>query len=142
MEFDTENRIETLIMTTNQALYNQIIIDHYHSPRHHGALENPNLTVRRSNESCGDRIHLTANIKDGIIVDIAQQGDGCILSQAYASLLTETVINKSVDYVLQINEIAFIALAHMQLGPQRALCALLPLRALKEGLQNYHAQPQ
>lgn len=129
-------------MTTNQTLYNQIIIDHYHTPRHRGTLDNPSLNVRRSNESCGDTIHLTANIKDGIIVAINQQGDGCILSQAYASLLTEAVINKSVDYVLHLDENAFIALAHMQLGPQRALCALLPLRALKEGLQNYHAQPQ
>lgn len=126
-------------MSSNSALYNQIINDHYHAPRHQGRIPQPDLEIARSNESCGDMIHLTVKINNGIVTDIKQEGEGCIISQAYASLLTEIVLNKSIKELLTLDENSFISSAHMYLGPQRALCALLPLKALKEVLQGYHA---
>jgi nitrogen fixation NifU-like protein len=126
-------------MSSNPALYNQIITDHYHHPRHQGQISIPDLEISRSNESCGDKVHLTININNGIIVDIKQEGDGCIISQAYASLLTEMALNKPIKELLAMDENSFISSTHMYLGPQRALCALLPLKALKEALRVYHA---
>lgn len=126
-------------MTSNPALYNQIITDHYHHPRCQGRISAPNLEIARSNEACGDTVHITLTLANGVITDIKQEGNGCIISQAYASLLAEMVMNKPIDDVLHMNEAEFIGTAHMYLGPQRSLCALLPLKALKEALQGYHA---
>jgi nitrogen fixation NifU-like protein len=126
-------------MSSNPALYNQIIIDHYHHPRHRGAISAPDRAITRSNESCGDTVHITIKVKNGVITDIKQEGDGCIISQAYASLLAEMALNKPAKNILTMDERAFISSTHMQLGPQRALCALLPLKALQEALQEDYA---
>src|SRR3954470_12756133 len=69
----------------------EIILDHYQNPRNHGRLANPTLANRGHNPLCGDEIELSVAIVDDSIRDIAFSGRGCSISQASASMMTETV---------------------------------------------------
>ncbi len=83
-------------------LYREIILDHYRSPRHKGRVENPDLTARGYNPLCGDDIELTLRVSDGVIEQVAFDGHGCSISQASASMLTEAITGRRLDYALSL----------------------------------------
>ena len=83
-------------------LYREIILDHYRSPRHKGRVENPDLTARGYNPLCGDDIELTLKVSDGVIEQVAFDGHGCSISQASASMLTEAITGRRLDYALAL----------------------------------------
>jgi nitrogen fixation NifU-like protein len=78
-------------------LYKEVILDHYKNPRNKRPLPDAALTCSRNNPLCGDQISVFADVDDGNISDISFQGQGCSISQASASMLTEAVNGKSVD---------------------------------------------
>ena len=61
-------------------LYRQVIMDHYKNPRNKGILEDSSLTIDMNNPTCGDRIHLTLKVEDGIVADAKFEGEGCSIS--------------------------------------------------------------
>lgn len=71
-------------------LYQQELLDHYRHPRNNGVLENAQIATQTFNPSCGDQISLQVIIENDILKAIRFQGKGCVISQASASLLTET----------------------------------------------------
>jgi nitrogen fixation NifU-like protein len=77
-------------------LYKEVILDHYKNPRNKRAVEGAEISCSRNNPLCGDEITITAHVDDGRIAEIAFQGQGCSISQASASMLTEAVSGKSV----------------------------------------------
>ena len=99
-------------MTTDlDALYQEIILDHYKNPHHKGLREPFEAEVHHVNPTCGDevtlRVHLTG---DGSRVeDVSYDALGCSISQASASVLTDLVIGKPVGEALAIHE-EFLAL--------------------------------
>ena len=84
-------------MTALEDLSREIILDHYQNPRNHGRLDNPTLANRGHNPLCGDEIELSVTIDDDNISDIAFAGRGCSISQASASMMTETVKGHRLD---------------------------------------------
>lgn len=79
-----------------ESLYQEIILEHYKSPRNFGKLDRPASVVHHENPSCGDIIELQVAIDDDAnIVDIKFHGHGCAISQASASMMTEAVKGKS-----------------------------------------------
>jgi SUF system FeS assembly protein, NifU family len=78
-------------------LYRQVILDHSENPHHHGELNSSTNEIELKNPTCGDVLKLELVVKDGIIKDIAFSGYGCTISQASASMMTDAVLNKSVD---------------------------------------------
>ena len=71
-------------------LYREELLDHYHDPRNFGILENADIDVNLDNPTCGDAIHLTAQLDDeDQISEVKFEGHGCVISMASASLLTE-----------------------------------------------------
>jgi nitrogen fixation protein NifU and related proteins len=134
-------------------LYREIILDHYRSPRNRGRLSTPDVAAQGSNPLCGDEIELSLAIADGHVVDVAFQGEGCSISQASASMMTETIRGKTLAEVEQVlgtfktmmttkGELdvgpkrlaALEALQSVRRYPVRVKCALLPWNVLKEGL--------
>ena len=75
-------------------LYRENLLDHYENPRHHGVLEHPDISHEESNPLCGDQIRVDVKLNEDQtqITDIAFSGDGCIISQATASMLMEAVV--------------------------------------------------
>src|SRR5688572_4242283 len=75
----------------------EVILDHYQNPRNHGRLASPTLANRGHNPLCGDEIELSLLIDADRIADIAFSGRGCSISQASASMMTETVKGRPLD---------------------------------------------
>lgn len=118
-------------------LYQDILIDHYRSPRNRGALEHPDFTSGEDNPSCGDSVSMYGRVKDGILTEVSFEGKGCVISQAAASMLTEKVKGKSLTEIMTLDAAFMRNLVGIELGPTRVRCALLALEALHKGIQEY-----
>src|SRR5215510_9651354 len=75
-------------------LYQQVILDHSKRPRNFGPLEGANCTAEGHNPLCGDHVTMFLRVDGDTIKDIHFVGDGCAISKASASLLTETIKGK------------------------------------------------
>ena len=113
-------------------LYSNILLDHFRHPRNYGSLEAPDVSNEAFNPLCGDRIRIELRLDDGIVSEARFKGDGCAISMAAASLLTQLVINKTIDELISDNEL--IAALQSDIQPARIQCAVLPLTALRNGL--------
>ncbi len=81
-------------------LYQEIILDHYRSPRNRGELESPPaVRAEGFNPLCGDEIVVTLDVEDGVLADIKIAGTGCSISQSSASLMSAAVKGKSLTEV-------------------------------------------
>lgn len=118
-------------------LYKQELLDHYRFARHKGKLIRPDVSSGQHNPSCGDHVCFEAKIADGTIVEIAFDGDGCVISQATASMLAEFVLGKSIEFVQSLQSTDVQMLIKMDLGPTRLKCALLSLHALQSGIKMF-----
>ncbi|MEI7659581.1 MAG: SUF system NifU family Fe-S cluster assembly protein [Actinomycetes bacterium] len=79
------------------SLYQEVILDHYKHPQHKGL--NPVFTAQVShvNTSCGDEIILNLNVENNVITSITWEGQGCSISQASVSMLSDLVMDKTLD---------------------------------------------
>jgi len=76
-------------------LYQQVIVDHNKSPRNFGKLADANRDAEGFNPLCGDRLHIYLKVNDdGLIADVSFEGEGCAISVASASLMTEAMKGK------------------------------------------------
>lgn len=133
-------------------LYQEVILDHYRNRRHRGEIDGATVTVDHHNPVCGDEIHLQVRLDDGTVADLGHTGDGCSISQASASMMSEVVIGKSTAEALALVEHMRavmhgteepdedrledgIALAGVRQFPARVKCALLSWMALKDALE-------
>jgi len=121
-------------------LYKDLLMDHYRHPRNRGVLKKPDLVSERYNPSCGDSIQFQGNVKAAILTDIAFQAQGCVLSLATASILSEEAKNQPLEEILSWKKERLLSLIGMELGPVRIKCALLPLQALQEGIIRYQSE--
>ena len=86
-------------------LYLQVIVDHNKAPRNYGVLNPASHDAEGYNPLCGDQLHIYLNINDdGVIEDVKFEGQGCAISTASASLMTEALKGKSRDEFQQIFE--------------------------------------
>jgi nitrogen fixation NifU-like protein len=76
-------------------LYQEMILEHYKSPRNFGVLEGADRVAHGDNPLCGDKIALTVKMAGDRIEDIKFKGSGCAISTASASLMTEAVKGKT-----------------------------------------------
>ena len=76
-------------------LYRQMILEHADHPHHHEVLENSDHQLELRNPTCGDVLILQLKMEDGKVSDIAFSGEGCTISQASASMMTDEVIGKT-----------------------------------------------
>ncbi len=112
------------------SIYQEIILDHYHAPRNFGHITNATTSCSLSNPLCGDEISMEATVKDGTLKSIVFNGQGCAISTASASMLTEYAKNKSVDDLKKLDTKFMLKMLGIELSPNRLKCALLPLEAL------------
>ena len=82
-------------------LYREIILDHYRSPRRKGHLERHTHAADGANPLCGDQITVELSVADGKIEDVAFSGQGCSISQASASMMSDFVVGRSVEQALE-----------------------------------------
>lgn len=112
------------------SIYKDIILDHYQNPRNFGKLKKPTATISVSNPLCGDKIKMEIAENQNVIKDISFSGEGCAISKASASMLTEYAKGKTKDELRKIDKTFIINMIGFELSPNRLKCALLPLEAL------------
>jgi len=117
-------------------IFGENILDHYRNPRNSGDLEKPDIVVSDLNPLCGDKfefqIKLNGNSK---IQDVKFKGDGCAISTASASMLTDEIKNKSLEDIRNMKSEKVFELLGIEVGPARINCALLPLSILKQAVK-------
>jgi nitrogen fixation NifU-like protein len=121
-------------------IYKDIILDYYRNPRNFGDLPNPDVRVKDSNPLCGDVIEMQLKIGDGKVEDIRFKGKGCAISQAAASMLTETVKGKALEEIKALGKSDVLDLLGIDPGPTRIKCALLGLKVIKLGVYGFLGQ--
>lgn len=135
-------------------IYTELIAEHsQHSP-YRGKIENPTISERGHNPSCGDDIQLDVSIEDGVIASAKFNGIGCAISQASTSMMIELIEGKKVEEAIDIldtfikmikkeitndeeleileDAITFKSISTM---PARVKCAVLAWHTLKDALQ-------
>jgi nitrogen fixation protein NifU and related proteins len=116
------------------ALYSDTLLDHFRHPRNYGALVNPDISHESFNPLCGDRIRIEVKLRDTIVQEARFKGDACAICIAAASLLTELILDAELATVSAISNDRLISGLESDIKPARLQCALLPLEALRAGL--------
>ena len=119
------------------ALYSDILLDHFRHPRNYGSLAAPDISNEQFNPLCGDRIRLELKFDQSRVSEARFKGDGCAISTAAASLLTELILGKDIEELTNFPDAQLISALESNIQPARLQCALLPLLALREGLRDY-----
>jgi nitrogen fixation NifU-like protein len=124
-------------MPSEEELYQEHILDHYEDPFHRGHLPAPTHAHEDKNPLCGDvvRIELLVD-EDGKIRDLYFDGQGCVISQASASMLLEEMYGKTVDEVKRFSAEDMLQLYGPRLTPNRQKCCLLSWRVLQSALHS------
>jgi nitrogen fixation protein NifU and related proteins len=131
-------------------LFQDIILEHYKRPRNKGAIDGPTAHVHMNNPTCGDEVYLFLRVEDGTVTDLGFEGEGCSISQASISMMTQILKGKPVEEGLRLAE-RFTAMMHgdpdaakdkdlrdaralagVSRFPTRVKCALLGWNAFEE----------
>ncbi len=116
-------------------LYQQNILDHYKNPRKRGDVKNATHTGRAENKSCGDSLTVQLMIDDGgVIKQAGFTGEGCVLSQAAASMLLEKIVGQKINDLKKIDQKFIVDLLNISVGPNRLKCALMSMEAIKRAI--------
>jgi len=134
-------------------LYQEVVFDHNRNPRNFRVIEDADRTIEGFNPLCGDRITLYIKLDGDRITDVSFQGQGCAISTASASLMTEIVKGKTIqeaeklfqafhkivtgqDDDLKLEELGKLAvLAGVRQYPSRIKCATLAWHSLESALK-------
>ena len=142
---------------TLEDMYQDIILDHYRSPKNRApVLEGESAHVHHSNPLCGDEMDLRIRVADDKLDAVVFDGEGCSISQASASAMTQAVAGRGLDDVLDLAEqfrlmmhgeeptraddledgIAFQGVAKF---PVRVKCALLSWMAVRDAIETFRS---
>jgi len=141
-----------------EALYQELILDHYRKPRNKGPLPGATVSAHLSNPTCGDEVTVEAIVDGGVIRDLRFTGQGCSIAQASASMMTELAKGATIGATRRTRGalerllrrepvtrdalgplVAFEAVARY---PARIGCVLMPWRALEQALGDPDAPAQ
>ncbi len=133
------------------ALYQEIILDHYKNPQHEGLREPYEAEVHHVNPTCGDEVTLRVHLDGETVEDVSYAAEGCSISQAAASVMADLLIGKNVSEAMSVHDTFLelmqgrgqvepdedvledgVAFAGVAKFPARIKCALLPWMAWKD----------
>lgn len=123
-------------------MYQERILEHYRKPRNSGHLDHPDREGKESNPLCGDQIALELKLDPThtIIEDVRFSGDGCAISVASASLLTQQIKGKPIAEVAKFSQKDLEKLVGVPLSPVRVKCAMTSFVALGQALAEKPSQ--
>jgi nitrogen fixation NifU-like protein len=138
-------------MATMSELYQTVILDHNRTPRNYRAMPEANRQAEGFNPLCGDKVHVWLKVgEDGRIEDVSFQGEGCAISKASSSIMTQTVKGRTVDEAralfTEFHDVVtgktpgeghgkMAVFAGVSAFPMRVKCASLGWHALKAALE-------
>lgn len=135
-------------------IYTQILTEHNNSRRNKHPIENPTISLKGVNPSCGDEITLQLRVKAGVIEDAGFTGVGCAISQASASIMIDLIKGKTTKEALRLANLFFgmikgeikdesrleeldeaVALKDISHMPARVKCAVLGWHTLENAIE-------
>ncbi len=117
----------------------EFLIDHYENPRNRGPLEPADVSLSGGNPGCADVITMHVRFgKDGKAEAVNWEGEGCTISRAAASYVTEMVQGMTPDEIEQLSFEDLMDQLGRELVMTRPTCATLALGTLKKGVHEYH----
>lgn len=111
--------------------YRDFILDHYRNPRNFGHLGEPDVSAEDLNPLCGDTIRMEFDVDDGVVREVRFSGKGCAISQASASMLTETIKGMRLEEIARLSKDVVLENVGIGISPTRLKCATLGLRVAK-----------
>ncbi|MBN8866797.1 MAG: iron-sulfur cluster assembly scaffold protein [Solirubrobacterales bacterium] len=115
-----------------EELYREQILEHYKRPHNFGAVENPDLEFEDTNPFCGDEQHVTIKLDDqDRVAEVKFEGQGCAISTAATSLLTDELVGMTRDELIQLPKEYVLDLLGIDISATRMKCALLGLKVVK-----------
>jgi nitrogen fixation NifU-like protein len=133
-----------------EALYREVVLDHYRNPRHRAPLQDPDGTATVDNPVCGDQVRVQLRLAGETVAEVAAVTRGCSIAVAAGSVMTELVTGCPVDEVPRLRgalarliegedpppelDRRLRAFAGVARFPMRRRCALLPWEALEAAL--------
>jgi len=114
------------------ALYREAILDHYKHPHNFGELDDADLEFEDNNPLCGDELRVQLKVDDdGRIDEVRFSGQGCAISQASASMVSDEIKGMPVADLLRLDKSFVLELLGIDISATRMKCALLSLKVLK-----------
>jgi nitrogen fixation NifU-like protein len=114
------------------------ILDHYESPRNYGSIEGAHVVQKGGNPGCGDIVTVYLKVgEQGKIEDISFEGEGCIVSQAATSIVTDIVKDKTVEEVESMSPDVISDVIGKELAMARPSCATLGLTTVKLAIKDW-----
>ena len=130
------NEITSGNLTEEQEMYKENVIDHYKFPRNKKEMENYTVKHRDLNPLCGDTVTMYIKLEGKNIAEISFTGNGCAISQASSSILTETIKGKNLEEARKLTPEEVFAWLGIPISHVRTKCALLSLKTLHHALEN------
>jgi nitrogen fixation NifU-like protein len=120
-------------------MYRERILDHYKNPRNYGEIEGADFSHRGENPMCGDEIRMDVQLDDDgdTIAAVSFEGDGCAISQASASILTQELHGMSLAELREMDRDDVIDMLGVDISPMRVKCAVLAEKVAQDGAEIY-----
>lgn len=116
------------------ALYREYIIDHYKNPRNFGELEQRDAEFEDQNPLCGDELGVQIKLDGDRVSDLRFHGQGCAISQATASIISDELKGKTVSEISELDRHFVVEELGIDLSPTRLKCGLLSLKVVQGAL--------
>ena len=119
-------------------MYQENVLDHHRHPHNKGHLDHPDMRAKERNPLCGDEIEVyIALAADGTVGEVKFEGQGCAISQAAISMLTDDLKGKTLPEVEGMTSNDIQEMIGVPLSPVRLKCALLSLQTAHKALADY-----
>lgn len=131
-------------MSMGSDMYREQILDHYKNPRNYGDLDDPTFSHIGENPLCGDEIKVDVVLEsDGETIEyVAFSGDGCAISQASASLLTQKLPGMSLNELAEMDRDDITEMLGIEISPMRIKCAVLAEKVVQDGAEIYQGEKE
>ncbi|QLG29500.1 SUF system NifU family Fe-S cluster assembly protein [Halorarum halophilum] len=123
-------------------MYRQQILDHYKNPRNYGEMDDPTFSHVGENPSCGDTIRVDVRLEDDgeTIEYVSFSGDGCAISQASASMLSERLRGMTLDELEELDVEDVTEMLGVDISPMRIKCAVLARQVAQDGAKLHEGE--
>jgi nitrogen fixation protein NifU and related proteins len=113
-------------------LYRDQILEHYKRPHNFGRLDDADLEYEDTNPFCGDEQHVYLKLDDdNRVTEVAFEGQGCAISTAATSLLTDELVGRTREEILRMPKEEVLELLGIDISATRMKCAMLGLKVVK-----------
>ncbi len=120
-----------------QQMFMEQLMDNYKNPQNKGKIKDYTFFRHQKNASCGDTFDIYVMIEDNIITDVKYEGQGCAISTASFSLLSQKLIDMQFEDAKKLTDKDIYEMIGVPISAGRINCAMLSLNAFQNGIKDY-----